>query len=250
MKITKVFNQNYDSAQADIMKAIDIFDRIGTTIKEDRNTVKYMEIKGIPLVVKSFVRITSANRLIYGNLRKSKAQRAYENAEYLIKQDIPTPVPIAYIDYYQRHILIGSYFISLFTQGETAQELLSLPVFISHDALVDFARFTYKLHCHGIFHADYSPNNVLYTHSPEGYQYCLIDNNRIRFRRYTRQRAMRNMRRMNLPLDRYAVFTMEYSRLEQSDAYETARIMLIYFLARKVFMNQKNAVKNWLKKIF
>ena len=249
MKTKKAINPSFYLAFPEIMATIAKFDQIRSTIKDDRNVVKVSNIKGIPVVIKYFKRITLINRIIYGLFRKSKAQRAYENAGFLEYHRITTPMPVAYVDFYRFNMLQESYFISLYVNCKSSEELFYKPIDESQRALKEFARFTYQLHKSGIFHADYSPGNVLYSETPEGYEFCLIDNNRMRIRQYSRKRAIRNLRRINLPLDKYAVFAMEYSRLEQSDAHDTAQKMLFYMQTRKVWMSFKRKIKSQLRKL-
>lgn len=249
MKTKKAINPSFYLAFPEIIGTIAQFNQIRSTIKSDRNVVKVSNIKGVPVVIKYFKRITLTNRIIYGLFRKSKAQRAYENAGFLDYKRITTPMAVAYVDFYRFNLLQESYFISLYVNCKSSEELFHKPIEESQTALKEFARFTYRLHKSGIFHADYSPGNVLYSETPNGYEFCLIDNNRMRIRKYSRKRAIRNLRRINLPLDKYAIFAMEYARLEQSDAHNTAQRMLFYMQARKTWLNFKRNLKQQLKKI-
>ena len=247
MKIQKTIYPSFRLEYRDVLQEISRFNQIGSLLKDERNVVKVSNIKGIPVVIKYFKRISFFNRIIYGLFRKSKAQRAYENAGFLTNNGITTPLPVAFVDMLKHGLLQESYFISLYVDCKSSEGLFYLPLEQSSEALKAFAAFTYKLHKLGVFHADYSPGNVLYANSPEGYDFCLIDNNRIRFRNYSRKRALRNLRRINMPLDRYAVFAMEYARLEQSDAMNTAQRLLFYHQVRKKWVAVRKSIKRQLK---
>jgi tRNA A-37 threonylcarbamoyl transferase component Bud32 len=105
-----------------------------------------------------------------------------------------------------------SYFVSLYINCKPTKELFSLPIDECKPALAEFAKFTYRLHKLGIFHGDYGLNNVLYSEAPGGYNFCLIDNNRMRFRMYSQKRAMKNLSRIHLSLEQYAVLASEYAK--------------------------------------
>lgn len=250
MEIKKAIYHSFNLSFDEILKVIDEFDNIGSAIKKGRNVVKVAKIGDVPVVIKSFERIMWFNRIIYCLFRKSKAQRAYENAVFLIENDILTPLPVAFVDFHHNSMLRRSYFISLYVDCKSSDPLFNLPIEQSRDALVDFAKFTYKLHCLGLYHGDYSPGNVLYSSTPNGFEFYLIDNNRIKFKKYSKRDALRNMSRIILPLDRYAVFVMEYSRLSNLDVFDTAKKLLTYMQSRKAFFFFKVDVKNFFKRIF
>ncbi len=250
MKVHKSIYFSFGLEYRDILTILSKFDLIKAVIKDDRNVVKVSNLNGIPVVIKYYKKIPWVNRLIYSFIRKTKAQRAYENAEILTHNGITTPLQVAFVDIYKFNILHKSYFISLYVNCKSTDQLFKQPLEKCKDALKSFARFTYKLHKLGIFHNDYSPGNVLYSVTADGFDFCLIDNNRIKFRSYSRQRAIRNLRRINLPLDKYAVFAMEYSQMEQSDAMDTVQRMLFYFQTRKVLKKFRNQIKQQIKKMF
>ena len=67
-------------------------------IKNERNTLKIVKIRGKKLVVKSFKTPNFIKRIIYTFFRKSKARRSYEYAKILSTQNIKTPQPVAYYE--------------------------------------------------------------------------------------------------------------------------------------------------------
>ena len=88
--------------------------------------------------------------------------------------------------------------------------------------------FSYSKVMMGIFHAYLNLTNGLHHSTPSGSDFCLIDNNRIRFRSYTRRRAMRNLRRIQMPLVNYAALVDEHARLAHQDVFETYWLMMFY----------------------
>lgn len=220
------------------------FNKTGKTIRDKRNIVKIVNINGISVVVKSYHKLTLANRIIYSLFRKSKAQRAYENAEFLMQNGITTPIPAAYLDCYKNIMLKKSFFISLYIKSKPIKDLFeNTPPEERNQALSEFASFTHKLHHLGIFHGDYSLANVLYTKINERYDFCLIDNNKMKFRKYTRNRAINNLKRIDLPLDSLAKLIQEYSKLQSSDPYTTTRDLLLFRESKKLISNLKRVLK-------
>ncbi len=246
MKTESYIHSYFHSLSPFVSDLANSFSQIGKVMEKGRNEVRVIELENYKVVVKSYERINWINRLIYGFFRKSKACRAFENASLLMDKGITTPMPVAYVDYFNFGILKKSYFVSLYVNCRSTNKLFALPINECKEALEAFSRFTYQLHRSGIFHADYTLNNVLYSKVNEEYIFCLVDNNRMRYQKYTQKRALRNLRRIKLPLDKYAVVAMEYARQEQSDAFQTAQKMLFYRQADNIFSSLKKNLKNIL----
>ena len=76
----------------------DIFNTEGKTIKSGRNKIKIIEYGGVPLCVKSFIKVSIFNRIMYSWFRATKAKRSFQIAEKLIKKGIQTPFPMGYAE--------------------------------------------------------------------------------------------------------------------------------------------------------
>lgn len=214
------------------------------TIKNQPNVVKLFKVGDVQLVVKCYKTQRLINRIL--NLlffRQSKAKRAYENALKLEELKIITPLPVGYVDVYSGILLKHSYFVSLYVRCKSVKNFLSAPSSDKTIRVKDFARFSYDLHKKGIFHDDYSLQNVLYFPTPEGYGFCLIDINRMRFRKYSRSRAMHNLRRLDLPLDVIVFLLMEYAHMDQSDAFKATGHYLFYKRCRNLLSSSKGWAK-------
>lgn len=220
------------------------FDHQGKMLVDGRNQVKLIEVDGVKFVVKYFRKITLANRFIYRYLRASKGERAYENAMTLLDRRISTPTPVAFIDVYGRGILEGSYFVSLYVEFDSAFDLLNRPFTECEDHLKLLARFLYNIHRKGVFHADLNLTNVLHCPSNSESPFCLIDNNRIRFRKYNSRSAMRNLRRIHMPVVNYAALIGEYARLSRQDAFRTVGQLMGYHRLNSLFRKTKRFLKN------
>jgi len=67
-------------------------------IKGNRNTIKLFQLDNLTLNIKSFKEPNLINKIAYRYFRKSKAQRSYEYANFLLKNNIGTPKPVAYFE--------------------------------------------------------------------------------------------------------------------------------------------------------
>lgn len=213
------------------------FDSMGQEIKRGRNELRVVSVDGQILTIKYFKRITLANRFIFATFRKSKACRAYRNSQQLTQKEITTPEPVAFINIYCNSLLYRSYFISLFISYKPLKELFALPLIASEGALKAFARFTYRIHSAGILHQDYNIDNVLYLYADNEYDFALIDNNRMRFCRYSYWRGIRNLERLKIPVDKMGIIAAEYAKEAHASDVETLNGMVFYrlkYLTRKM----------------
>lgn len=91
------------------------FARNGEVLHEGRNTLKLFEADGQRVVVKRYGRLSFFNRLVYGMLRKSKAERAYRHVVRLHKLGIDTPEELGFVEIRRRGLLRDSYFVSAYS---------------------------------------------------------------------------------------------------------------------------------------
>ena len=154
------------------------FQRSDNSIHKARNELKVIEHDGRKYVLKSFKVPNLLNKLIYTYLRPSKAARSYSNSILL---EGFTPQPIAYVEYKEGGLLSESYFLSeQFEYDFTIREPLLDPDFDDRDEVFKaFARFTLSLHEKGFFHKDYSPGNILIKRQHDGFEFVVVDVNRL-----------------------------------------------------------------------
>lgn len=217
------------------------------TIHEGRNEVKMVERDGVKMVVKSFVRMTSTNRMIYGSLRQSKSMRAYRHAERLLALGIDTPKPIAAIDVQRYGLLKQSFFVAEYSDYESATILNSHPTNIELRPLMDaLAEFIFIVHNAGVLHQDLNVSNILYKLDDDGvYKFQLIDNNRIVFKSHlTINERIENMRRLSCHPAAYAYILDKYAEFTTKDAQT---FQLRGLIARLLF-EIRQRTKRFLKK--
>jgi hypothetical protein len=123
-------------------------------------------------------------------------------------------------------MLNKSFYVSVFTRYLPLKELFDLPVTEAEQALKAFARFIYRVHTEGVFHKDLTIRNVLYIHIGNKYDFSLIDNNRMRFHRYTFKRGMHNLNRLMLPVETIGIIAAEYAHLAAVSEVRTLNAML------------------------
>jgi serine/threonine protein kinase len=190
------------------------FDTIGFTIDERRNVLKRVNTAYGEVVIKSFKGMYLVNRLVYSFFTKSKAERSYVNAKILTEKGIRTPDNIGWVDFYEYGLLNKSYFISKYAPYKTLWEELRASGSPErkqelYDCLLEFI---IKLHALGIYHNDFTLGNILVIPSNEGYEFSIVDLNRIRFKKVNFKKGLWNFNKLeiskedlNALIGRYAV---------------------------------------------
>ena len=85
----------YEQLRGEIMKVV-AGDYVASKVYcHKRNVVEKVCMQGKEYVVKTYKRPNLFNRLVYTYLRKTKAKRAFLNAQHLLELDIETPTPVA-----------------------------------------------------------------------------------------------------------------------------------------------------------
>lgn len=245
MKVEIKVNPNYSHLSDFIGSIPHNFDQLGEVIFSGRNEIRGVHANELHITIKYFRRIFWANRIIFATIRKSKAQRSFENSNRLLANGIDTPVPIAYINTYRFGLLYKSYYICLFSDLKPIKELFALPIPLSENGLKAFARFSFKLHELGIFHNDFNLSNILYRQAGQEYTFSLIDNNRIKFSEYTTRKGLKNLRRLPLPADRVGIVGEEYAKAANTNNIWTLFAMILF---RLQFQNKRFFQKS-LKKL-
>lgn len=185
---------------ARIIDIIHGFDTQGEAFDNgDRNTIKLFDLHGQKINVKSFKRPNMINKIVYRFFRTSKAQRSYEYANTLLSLEIGTPHPVAYIEEKNGLFFGRSYYISEHLDYDlTYRELIRDSQFAGDaEILSAFAKFTYQLHAKGIHFLDHSPGNTLIKIKDDGFDFYLVDLNRMTFGEMNFETRMRNFERLS-----------------------------------------------------
>lgn len=133
--------------------------------------------------IKSFKVPHIINRVVYGNIRKSKARRSYLYAKRLLELGFHTPRPYAYVELFGRgHTLERSYYVSE-QLPDCWHETRSIERRPDFDRLVRaLALWACQLARCGVLVKDFSPGNVLMRDDGAGeWEFALVDLNRMAF---------------------------------------------------------------------
>lgn len=156
-------------------------------IYRGRNVVA--EVRG--LCVKAFAVPGAVKGFIYAAMREPKARRAYENALRLIELGIATPRPAGYAINTSGGMLKESYYVCAMLEGYS--ELRGIESRSDFDAIAKaLAAFMLELHKKGVFFKDFTQGNVLFRRHGDGYQFALVDINRMEFGVTDRSRLYAN----------------------------------------------------------
>ncbi|PHM17696.1 MAG: hypothetical protein CJD30_05590 [Sulfuricurvum sp. PD_MW2] len=225
-----------------------IFSQDNHSIHKARNELKIIELAGVKTVVKSFKVPHLINRIVYTFFRHSKAYKSYHNALRLQELGISTPQPIALIEFFSTGLLADSYFISeWFNYDFTIRTPLLEPLEDREAIFTAFAAYTYDLHQKGVWHLDYSPGNILIKRTGQGYQFSIVDINRMTFRTITPLEGCENFNKLWAFDDELEIMAREYARLSGLDEAKTIAEMKRHNDANKRVKNFKKRLKKWLK---
>ena len=194
------------------------FEREGEVLENRRKVLKVMEVGGLRLNVKSYKKPHLINQFVYAYMRKTKAERSFEYARLLLDKGIGTPEPVAYIVYTNLWGVTRSFYISL--QLDFDCEFRDLKKKRPEDLeqiLRSFTRFTYQLHQHSIYFLDHSPGNTLIKKREKGYDFYLVDLNRIKITKISPLRGLRNFYRLQADEAMIDVIADEYAALTKQD---------------------------------
>ncbi len=156
------------------------FNSEGVRIWHRRNEVKLFDVEGRAINVKRYcIPPFFFNRIIYLFFRAPKAERAYQYALHLLSEGVGTAAPIAYIVEHNWLLIKHSYFVSEhLTSHSTLRDIETTE---GGELLCELGRFTAMLHSKGIYHRDYSSDNILYRIVQGRPHFCLVDINRMFF---------------------------------------------------------------------
>jgi RIO-like serine/threonine protein kinase len=171
---------------------------------------------------------SAINSFIYTYLKKSKAWRAYE---YGLKIKKFTPKVIARIEYFQP--LLGKSY--LICEKFDADFNMQAPLFKQHPdkdtILKQFAKFVFNLHKDNIIHHDLSPGNVLIKSSKQGYQFQIIDINRMVFKILNNKERAKNFSKLWASNEDLLIILSAYAKVANLDEN---------FINLGLFYNQRN----------
>ena len=208
------------------------FDGQGSIIHNGRNIIKKISTEQGVFVVKNFKGMYLFNRLAYSLFRQSKAARSYIYSRILNEKGISTPPHVAWIDCYSSGLLTRSYFVSVFDPHQTLREIIQY--YDVYDParkaslFHHLAHFVIKLHQLKIYHEDLSLGNILVTRTLKGFDFALIDLNRIKFRDVDFVAGLRNFATLRMSREDLEALISEYARLSGEKPASALKIFWKY----------------------
>lgn len=177
-----VLHPDFRELQEFMVRLPEIFHQEGECIYKGRNELRLFREKGYELVVKSYKRPNIVNRIAYGFLRSSKAERAYLYGLKLQESGFGTPQPIGFITCRKNLLFDKSFSVSLRSTCPYTYRDFNKQSFIRQDEILEtIALYTARLHTMGFLHQDYSGGNILFNDNEESIHIEIVDLNRMVF---------------------------------------------------------------------
>ncbi len=216
-------------------------------LKNDRNVVKILNFGEIETVIKSFKNPNFIQGVIYKFFRKSKARRSYENSLHLNQKGIKTPDPIGYIEVFDFFRLRQSYFISRKLDFDFALNFATEKQSEDYkDILKSFINFTYDLHKKNIMHLDYVVGNVCIKKTFQGYDFYLVDLNRLYIGVISPKKGVKNLASLSYDSEINKILVEEYTK-KLSSSFSNAYSYLMKSVEQKL---KKSNLKRSIKAFF
>ncbi len=226
-----------------------LFDSNGETIHKARNELKIIEIEGVKCVVKAFRVPNLINRFAYAYIRRSKAYKSFHNALKLVKLGVNTPEPIGYIEFYEKGLLQESYFISKHYAYDFTMAYVRDENPADKKAVLEaFAAFSYAIHQKGVWHVDYSGGNILINPAENGYEFSLVDINRMVFRPVSGYEGLENFNKMWFDAEALTIIAKAYAKLAGLNEKRAVKEILEHDAKLKAHVLRRRRIKSFFKK--
>ncbi|WBL21413.1 lipopolysaccharide kinase InaA family protein [Zunongwangia sp. HRR-M8] len=225
------------------------FSESGKTLSSGRNTIKTFDLNGRQVNVKSFRVPNLINKIVYRFFRKSKAERSFSYAQYLLSREIATPFPVAYAEECKWLSLGRSFYICdhleydfTFRDIENFEDKEQ-----KEEVLRAFTRFTYDIHEKNIEFLDHSPGNTLIRINGDHFEFFLVDLNRMNFKRLDFKQRMKNFSRLTPSKEIIEIIANEYATLTAWNEHEVFETMWQFTQEFQEKFYRKKRLKKQLK---
>ena len=209
-----ILSPTYHELLPFIQQLPQLFDHQGVTIYQKRNTVKVLAYNTLQLNVKKYHTPISINKIVYSTgIRKPKGLRAYQYAATLLKNNISTPEPVAYIENRKHGLINDSYLVTI--QLDNRYTLYEIPQMTpeQYTPIADaLGKYTAEMHQKNILHKDYSPGNILFQQNNNQYNFTIVDINRMYFGHVSTKKGLRNLRKLWGTKDFFTLVVKAYAK--------------------------------------
>ncbi|HZH70455.1 MAG TPA: Kdo domain containing protein, partial [Flavobacteriaceae bacterium] len=130
----------------------------------------------------------------------------------------------------------------------TFREIINNPNLPDREKLVrHFIRLTFKMHESGIEFKDHSPGNTLIRKVEKGYDFFLVDLNRMRFhKKMSFELRMKNLCRITPQKEMIAIMSDEYAKCIDESPEKVFQSLWSY---TEAFQNRFHNKKKWKKRL-
>lgn len=233
------------------------FGHRGVTIHSGRNLIKIVTVthtgcEPLEVAVKAFQVPARPRGFVYAHFRRSKALRSMLHARKLREMGIDTPDPVASIEYHDSGCLRHGYYVCRYWPHD--QDLTTLlyggaTLGSGMTGLLDeLARFTFVQHQKGVLHLDYNPGNILARSKGKGFDFALVDLNRLRFVHPDLEARMDALIRLTNVADYLRVIGRRYAGLYGADPEDFCRRLARRHLRFVAGRRRMKAVKSLLRR--
>ena len=223
------------------------FEENQNIIKNNRNIIKKLRFGDTETVTKSFKRPNFIQGIIYKFFRKTKARRSFEHSLLLNQKGIKTPEPLCYIEVFDSFRLRQSYYISRQINYDFTLEFATQKEAKDHRAILNsFIDFTYNLHEKNIMHLDYVVGNICVKKKEDGYDFFLVDLNRLYKGAVNSKTGVKNLKRISRDPEIIKILAEEYAN-KSSDSLSDFNNYLMGAVNRNF---KRSKLKRFIKNIF
>tara|TARA_R110002012_G_scaffold59331_13_gene154955 strand:+ start:597 stop:1358 length:762 start_codon:yes stop_codon:yes gene_type:complete len=248
MKI--VVDKSHKNSLIELQALLENFEQQGRMLSDgSRNQIKIFQLDRDEVAIKAFKVPNLINKVAYKFLRKSKAQRSFEYAQQLLSKGVLTPKPIAYATEESVLFFGKSFYICENLNADlTYRKLIEDENYPNRtEILKAFTQFTFRMHEQGIHFLDHSPGNTLIVKREKGYDFYLVDLNRMEFGDLDFETRMRNFSRLTPHKEMIDIMATEYAALGGYDLLKTKSSMWSYTTEFQQKFYRKKALKKKLK---
>ena len=247
-----IVNPEYEYLHDDILRVID-GDYVATEVYcHKRNVVERFSMQGKEYVIKVFKQPNIFNRFVYTYLRKTKAERAYRNAQHLLELGIDTPRPVAYATRRKGLLFSTGYLISEYMPYDLVRNVYTN---IEDDAdkgnfSKDFLDFTLSMHNKGVLPLDFNSSNIFFYYDKEAgaYRFALTDINRMRFGKVpSTARVMRSFEQLGVSVEAMYKLAVYYCSRRKNDVEFSLFVFLFYRIRSRIKRTFKRKAKEKMR---